>query len=500
MRDQQSAAATGYGSGADYHTERSAAEPVPTPEAAAERNYRGGVSIATTGFWPVKDSLKSVIDYAENPDKTTDPKYLDDDLYRALSYTQNDEKTDKKMYVSTINCPKHDPYGAMIATKKQFGKMGGNVAYHGYQSFKPGEVTPEEAHKIGMETAKQMWGADYQIVVTTHLNTDSLHNHFVINSVSFKTGRKFENHVSDHYKLREISDAICREHHKSVLENATFYGGEKKAYWVRKNGGQTHRDMLRRDINEALSMTASYAAFCRYLEGLGYHFTRDRNGNHPALTAPGWQRAVRLDRLGAKYTPDAIYDRIIANQRLPELYVTYYPAKRRTPLMEMEWEMKRLNRMSSIELMFELFVAMLKLCTGTNFSENKSVPLSPQLREEVRKLDQYIDDMQLLCKYHIGTAEELSAFREETIQKIHALVQERNGIYNKIRRAAEPEKTELKAKARAVSQQIAPLRKELKCADRIWDRSLERVQSLLDQERQMEIQVMNRYKERSYER
>ena len=444
--------------------------------------------------------MKDVIDYAENPDKTTDQKYLDDDLYRALSYTQNDEKTDQKMYVSTINCPKHDPYGAMMATKKQFGKMGGNVAYHGFQSFKPGEVTPEEAHKIVMETAKQMWGDEYQIVVTTHLNTDSLHNHFVINSVSFKTGRKFENHVSDHYKLREISDAICREHNKSVLENATFYGGEKKAYWVRKNGGMTHRDMLRRDVGEALSMTASYAAFCRYLEGLGYHFTRDCNGNHPALIAPGWQRAVRLDRLGDKYTPDAIRDRLIANQRLPELYVTHYPAKRRTPLMELEWEMKRLGRMDSIELMFELFVTLLKLCIGANLSGNKSVPLSPQLREEVRKMDQYAEDTRLLCKYHIGTAEELSSFQEETIQKIHALVQERNGIYNKIRRATEPEKTQLKEHAKVISKQIAPLRKELKCADRIWDRSLERVQSLLDQERQMETQVMVPYKERKNER
>ena len=444
--------------------------------------------------------MKDVIDYAENPDKTTDRKFLDDDLYRALSYTQNDEKTDKKMYVSTINCPKHDPYGAMMATKRQFGKMGGNVAYHGFQSFKPGEVTPEEAHQIGMETARKMWGNEYQIVVTTHLNTVSLHNHFVINSVSFKTGRKFENHVSDHYKLREISDAVCREYGKSVLENATFYGGEKKAYWVRKNGGMTHRDMLRRDINEALSMTASYAAFCRYLEGLGYQFTRDRNGNHPALIAPGWQRAVRLDRLGEKYTPDAIRDRLIANQRLPELYVTHYPAKRRTPLTELEREMKRLGRMSGIELMFELFVALLKLCTGTNLSENKSVPLSPQLREEVRKMDQYAEDTRLLCKYHIGTAEELSAFREETIQKIHALVQERNGIYNKIRRATEPEKTQLKEQAKAISQQISPLRKELKCADRIWDRSLDRVKTLLEQERQMETQAMNRYKERSNER
>ena len=452
--------------------------------------------MATTGFWPVKGSLKNVIDYAENPDKTTDAKYLDDDLARALAYVGNDAKTDRKMYVSTINCPKHDPYGAMMATKRQFGKLGGNVAYHGYQSFKPGEVTPEEAHAIGMETARRMWGEEYQIVVTTHLNTDSLHNHFVINSVSFRNGRKFENHVSDHYRLREISDAICRERGKSVVKGAAFYGGEKKGYWVRQNGGMTHRDMLRRDMNEALSATASYASFCRYLEALGYVFTRDRNSRHPSVIAPGWQRAVRLDRLGEKYTIDAIYDRLIDNQRLPELYVTHYPVRGRTPLLELEWEMKRLNRMDGIRLLFELFVAMLRLCTGDTLRENKSLPLSPMLREEVRKLEQYDKDLQLLCRYHIDTSEELSAFREKTIGKIHALTQERNGIYNKIRRAEEPGKSELKEQAKIISQRIAPLRKELRCADRIWERSLPAVQNLLDQERRLEKEVV-RNKERS---
>ena len=452
--------------------------------------------MATTGFWPVKGSLKNVIDYAENPDKTTDTKYLDDDLARALAYVGNDAKTDRKMYVSTINCPKHDPYGAMMSTKRQFGKLGGNVAYHGYQSFKPGEVTPEEAHAIGMETARRMWGEDYQIVVTTHLNTDSLHNHFVINSVSFRNGRKFQNHVSDHYRLREISDAICRERGKSVVKGAAFYGGEKKGYWVRQNGGMTHRDMLRRDMNEALSATASYASFCRYLEALGYVFTRNRNSRHPSVIAPGWQRAVRLERLGEKYTIDAIYDRLIDNQRLPELYVTRYPVRGRTPLMELEWEMKRLNRMDGIRLLFELFVAMLRLCTGDILRENKALPLSPMLREEVRKLEQYDKDLQLLCRYHIDTPEELSAFREKTIGKIHALTQERNGIYNKIRRAEEPEKSELKEQAKIISQRIAPLRKELRCADRIWERSLPAVQNLLDQERRLEKEAF-RHKERS---
>jgi len=123
--------------------------------------------VATTGFWPVKGRLKDVINYAENPDKTIERKYLDDDLAAALNYVEDGDKTDQTMYVSGINCPKKRAYEQMMTTKRRFGKLGGNVAYHGYQSFQAGEVTPEEAHCIGMETANRMWGDEYEIVVTT---------------------------------------------------------------------------------------------------------------------------------------------------------------------------------------------------------------------------------------------------------------------------------------------------------------------------------------------
>ena len=107
--------------------------------------------MATTGFWPVKNRLKEVIEYARNPDKTIDKKILDEDIYAALRYVENDKKTDQTMYVSGINCPKQKAYEYMMATKRRYGKLGGNVAYHGYQSFVSGEVTPEEAHQIGLE-------------------------------------------------------------------------------------------------------------------------------------------------------------------------------------------------------------------------------------------------------------------------------------------------------------------------------------------------------------
>ncbi len=87
----------------------------------------------------------------------------------------------------------------MMATKQRYGKLGGNVDDHGCQSFKTGEVTPEEAHEIGLETARRMWDSDYKIVVTMHLNTDKLHNHIVVNSVLFRIGRRVGYHWSDHY-------------------------------------------------------------------------------------------------------------------------------------------------------------------------------------------------------------------------------------------------------------------------------------------------------------
>ena len=113
--------------------------------------------MATTGFWPVKGRLKDVINYAQNPDKTTDRRFLDDDLAATLNYVENSDKTDQTMYVSGINCTKKRAYEQMMTTKRRFGKLGGNVAYHGYQSFQAGEVTPEKAHRIGIETAKRMW-------------------------------------------------------------------------------------------------------------------------------------------------------------------------------------------------------------------------------------------------------------------------------------------------------------------------------------------------------
>lgn len=450
--------------------------------------------MATTGFWPVKDRLKEVIDYADNPDKTTDKKYLDADLYAVLRYAGDDNKTDKKMYVSAINCPAKRAYEHMMATKRRYGKTGGNVAYHGYQSFQTGEVTPEEAHKIGLETARRMWGSDYEIVVTTHLNTDNLHNHFVVNSVSFKTGRKFENHISDHYRLREISDAVCLEYGKSVLKEANFYGGEKKEYWLRQKSCMTHREFLKRDIDTALSQSTNFKAFELRLKDMGYEIRHDERFVHYSVKAPDWQRAIRLDRLGKEYTPQAIRERLLDNQR----YVGYVPFQKPkyAPLLTLEIEYRRMMRMDGIQVLFALVIELCRLITGNNITKDTPRPLSPAMRQEVVNLNKTLKEYKFLCENHIDSPQELVSFMEEKRGRISTLEKERQSIYNRNRH----KKSEaLNAEARAISAKIKPLRVELSLAKAVMDK-IPKLKEVIETERQAETAVLTKNKEKRYAR
>ena len=452
--------------------------------------------MATTGFWPVKGSLKDVVNYADNPDKTTNPKYLDKDLANALKYVENDSKTDMKMFVSGINCPTVRAYEQMMATKRRYGKLGGNVAYHGYQSFRSGEVTPEEAHKIGIETAKRMWGENYEIVVTTHLNTENIHNHFVVNSVSFKTGRKFENHISDHIRLREISDVVCKEFNKSVIENAKFYNSDKKSYWIHKQGKKTHRDILRDDVDFAVKTSGNLMEFERIMINMGYSFNRNIMSAHPSVIAKGWQRPVRIDSLGEEYSTEGLVKRIADNK----IFVSSFAKSERvhktkpkhTPFAEMEYQLRRVKYMDTLEAMFYLLLELLK---PSNPTTNYKPPLSPFMREEIRKFEQYQKQFKLLQDEKINTVSELEFFISDLSKQINDLEKERSNADNKRRRATtDADKKMYKSEIRDISAKIKPIREKLKIAKSTLE-SVPKVQELLNIERDMENKIL--HKERS---
>ena len=157
-------------------------------------NLQGWKSkMATTSIWAVKDNLNRVLNYASNPLKTkeTDSGYEYEGLENVIDYAVNDDKTERQLYVSGLNCHPSTVLQQMEQTKRNAHKEDGVLAFHAYQSFLPGEVTAETAHQIGLELAHQMWGDDFEVLVCTHTDKKHFHNHFVINSVSWQRTKDF---------------------------------------------------------------------------------------------------------------------------------------------------------------------------------------------------------------------------------------------------------------------------------------------------------------------
>ena len=460
--------------------------------------------MATTAFWPVKGSLKKVIDYADNPDKTTNPKYLDDDLAQVLRYTENDDKTDQRLFVSGVNCSADRAYEEMKAVQTRFGMRGTNVAYHGYQSFKPGEVTPEEAHQIGIETAKRMWGDRYQVVVTTHLNTDSVHNHMVLNAVSFRDGKKFQNHIRDHIQLREVSDELCRERGLSVLDGSTFYKTESRgAYWAHRRGVMTHRDMLKQDIEDCLRYAMTYKDMIHELTAMGYIY----DGERGSIKAPDWERPIRLDRLG--YSIEIIEARLDRNFFTPgsvnDWNEFHLRPPKQLPLLSLEKQIEKQMERSDdllevmIDLTFLIIIELLQWAQAERDAEALGRLLSPSLREEMRNLEEIKSDYALLTNQRIRTVDDLSMFKETKAAQIKALEEKRQHCRNQLRRPKPPEvKAELQQRIHDISTRLKPMRKDLKAAERIAERHPQFVK-LLETERQMEAHALQlaRNRERS---
>ncbi len=137
--------------------------------------------MAVSKLWSINFNLAKIIDYAINPEKTSKKKYTPEQyqaLADVLQYAKDEEKTEQELYADTINCNLSTAREQFVTVKEMFGKTEGVQVYHGYLSFKEQDISPELAQKVGMEFAKRVWGDRFQVVVTTHLNTQHLHKHF----------------------------------------------------------------------------------------------------------------------------------------------------------------------------------------------------------------------------------------------------------------------------------------------------------------------------------
>ena len=426
--------------------------------------------MAATSLWHIKGRLKDLVAYVENPEKTV-PKEKDmQDFFNVFSYVQRPQATENGEYVSAINCLKETALQQMILTKKRFGKEDKYIAWHGYQSFKPKEVTPEQAHGIGLQTAREMWGDRFQIIVTTHLDKDHLHNHFCFNSVSFLDGGKYNYSKNEQQRLRDVSDRICMEHGLSVIQKP--HKAPSRPVWLDEQSGKpTRYNVYREDVQAAIIGSKNPMRMEQYLNRLGY--ITDFTGAHWKIRLPQYKHFTRLDTLDEKWTPSEIQrtmGRHAAFGNIPAR-VTY---PKQVPKDMWSWyePFKRTSHIYRLYLHYCYLLGYLPKNTGYK-------PTSPYLKEDLRKLDEMTEQVRYMDKYSIETFDDLYADRRNIEGEMEQLIDVRRRLQNKIRRATPAEKEILREEKAGVTARITALRKQLRLNEGIEERSL-KIQEKLD--------------------
>ena len=445
--------------------------------------------MATTSIWRVKGWLGKVVVYVENPDKTTNPKFytVEDmteqdgqELSDVIHYAVNSRKTQKAdnedcavvhRFVSGINCSPSTARDEMLAVKKRFGKENGTVAYHGYQSFAPGEATPEMAHEIGMKLAARLWGDRYQVIVATHLDKENhLHNHFVLNTVSFVDGIKYHRTKKDYHDMQTVSDELCREYRLSVIENPQYGKAKQYGEWrAEQEQRPTWRGLIRADIDEAIRQSMTERQFFDNLRKKGYEV---KIGKDISVRPPGKERFVRLIRnFGESYSIEQIRRRILSQTRA-EKKLSEPP--RKVIRIRLFGSLEKTRKITGFRALYFHYCYLLGIFPKNKPNQNRR-RLHFLLREDLRKMDEITAETRLLVRNRIDTAEQLFSYQSEVKGRITVLTDERNQLYKLQRTAAvksDLEKAaEIKDQISALSKELAALRKEVSLCDDIAERS-----------------------------
>ena len=231
--------------------------------------------------------------------------------------------------VSAYLCDPSSAPAEFLLTKSQYQAETGRAVERGAlffqirQSFPPGEVTPEEANKIGYETAMRWTKGKYQFFVCTHIDKEHPHNHIYFNSTAFDCSRKFHNFIGSSFALRRLSDRVCIEHELSVIQNPKQHSKGRFLHYGQWIGEKppSAQQRVRWAIVEALGKKPTdFAAFLRIMEESGFQVKHGRGGVISFL-APGQDKYTRLRAsvLGPGFDPDDIRAVIAGERPIPEL-------------------------------------------------------------------------------------------------------------------------------------------------------------------------------------
>ena len=340
-----------------------------------------------------------------------------DSLQQAVDYALNKAKTEQDLFCSSIGCTLETAFADMCRVKQMWHKEGGVQGFHLVQSFAAGEVTPELAYQIGQEFAEQLLGGRFQAVISTHLNTKCIHNHIVWNSVSMVDGKKYRSNAKTYItQVRRISDELCRKYHLSVIDTQN---SEKAArpyvQWLaEQNGKPTWKTPIRQDVDAAVLVSFTWNQFVREMEQQGYTFRFDRK--YMTLKPPGRERPVRFKTLGESCTPEAIRRRILEPK-------PFLPAGKNIRRGKLRKGKRPLRRLTGLQALYFSYLYKMGALPRKPFRSSFAV------REDIRRLDKRIAQMQFLFKHRIDNREQLAALEQEAEAQISALLRERRMLY-----------------------------------------------------------------------
>ena len=237
-------------------------------------------------------------------------------MANVMEYVTQRKKTmlGDRWLVTGSNCVAQSSYLEMVTTKQRFKKTDGRQFYHFVQSFfEDDDLTPEEANTIGVEFAQKQF-PDFEVLVATHIDTDHLHNHLVVNSVSCVNGRKLHQNADDLQQHRKVNDEICIAHGLSVLEPPQKRSRKKQMrpgeYQASLRGDSWKLDLIH-TINEALEYVDDRESFIEFMGNEGYQVSWADNRKHITFTCPN----------GRKCRDSSLHDETFLKENLEALFI-----------------------------------------------------------------------------------------------------------------------------------------------------------------------------------
>lgn len=398
--------------------------------------------MATTSIWSIKNNLKQSINYIINPEKTINKDYGKVDYDFLEGKKDYDFKKEKVCYVSCLNCDEDNPFDGMNYTKDYYHKKDGVLAYHGYQSFKEGEITPDIAHEIGVKFVSEMF-KDYEVVVATHQNTNHIHNHFIINSVSFKTGKKYNNNRTNLAKLRNISDSLCAEYGLSVLVEDVGY----KSTYNHKVIDNDYYKTLKDDLDSVISYSVTLKQVMDRMKQLGYK-TYSRNGVI-TIYRDNYDK-IRIEKaFGSEYSKDSILERLYQSRQ-----ITFKPMTHKSIFQE--YLSTTNNKHKGIYGLYLYYCYLL----GVFPKKHPKQYLSYSIRQEIKKLDSFSEQTRFMVNNRIETIEDLDNFSKNNYEEYSNLMGKRENLWKRYHRAkTEDKKTKILTEINDVQPKIKELRR-----------------------------------------